>query len=314
MSAAACLLAYGLLVGIAAPRALRRRSCLDRTPGLGVIVWLSAMISVVVALGGGVALAVAAIVVSPTAQHVLDECVTSLCPVAIGEHGSTARWIVGGLVLVAAAGVVVALLGAGRAVIGGYVRTRAHATTARLLGDADPRLGALVVDVPEKVAYAVGGRLPAIVVSRTAVRALTDDELDVVLAHERAHLAGRHHVVLGLARALAAAVPTMRLFTTGTEELSRLVEMCADDVAVKGRNVRDLITAMLALSSTAPLPRSALGGASVGLAERAERLAARSNRSASRSSKIVLVAGTVLLLAGPLAVVTVLCEVVPLGL
>ncbi|MCX6465167.1 MAG: M56 family metallopeptidase [Pseudonocardiales bacterium] len=313
MSVAACLLAYGLLAGYAAPRVLSRRACMERAPAWGVVIWLSAMISVAVTLAGGVALAVATVVLSPTARHVLDECVASLCAAALGDHGSPARWILGGVVLLAAVGVGAALVGAGRAGLGGYVGTRAHARTARLLGAPDPRIGVLVVDVPEKVAYAIGGRLPAIVVSRVAVQALTDAELDVVLAHERAHLAGRHHLVLGVARALATAVPTMRLFTTGVEELGRLLEMCADDVAVRGREVRHLITAMLTLSSTARLPRAALGGAPVGMVERAERLTARLSPRATRKARVVLLAGTTTLLSGPVAAVAVLCAVIPVG-
>lgn len=311
MSAAACLLAYGMLVGAVAPRALQRRAWLDRVPGWGVAIWLSAIISVVVALVGGVTLAVGAIVLSPTARHVLDECVASVCSAALGEHGSATRWVVGVVVVLAGTGVVAAAVGAGRALVGLCIRTRTHAATARVLGNPDPRLGALVVDVPEKVAYAVGGRCRAIVVSRAAVQALTDDELDIVLAHERAHLAGHHHLVLNVARVLATAMPPVRLFSTGVEELGRLVEMCADDVAMHGRDVRNLITAMLALSSTALLPRSALGGASVGLVERAERLAERPSRAATRTARGVLVAGTAGLLVGPLATVAVLCGALP---
>lgn len=313
MSAAACLLAYSLLVGAVAPRALRRRAWIDRVPGVAVAIWLSAMLSVVVALAGGVALAVAAIVRSPTARHVLDECIASLCSVALGDHGSATRWAVGGAVVLAGVGVVTAAVSAGRALVGLCARTRAHVAAAGVLGQPDARLGALVVDVPEKVVYAVGGRCRAIVVSRAAVQALSDQELDVVLAHERAHLTGHHHLVLNVARVLATAVPSSRLFSTGLAELARLVEMCADDAAVRGRDVRDLITAMLALSSTARLPHSALGGASVGLAERAERLTERPSRGATRTARGgILLAGAVGLLVGPLATVLVLCGGLPL--
>ena len=63
----------GERVSAGAARALRRREWLHRAPGLGVAIWLSAILSVVVALVGGVAIALAAIVLSPTARHVLDE-------------------------------------------------------------------------------------------------------------------------------------------------------------------------------------------------------------------------------------------------
>ena len=45
---------------------------------------------------------------------------------------------------------------------------------------------------PEPAAYCVSGRPPAIVVTTAALGALDDRQLDAVVAHERAHLAGHH--------------------------------------------------------------------------------------------------------------------------
>jgi Zn-dependent protease with chaperone function len=46
--------------------------------------------------------------------------------------------------------------------------------------------------------YCVPGRLPTIVVTTGALAVLEPEQLAAVLAHERAHLAGRHHLLLAV--------------------------------------------------------------------------------------------------------------------
>jgi bla regulator protein blaR1 len=57
-------------------------------------------------------------------------------------------------------------------------------------------------------------------------------ELDVA-ADERAHLSGRHHLVLRLAAALERAFPWVRFFAVGAEQVAYLVEVAADDAAAR---------------------------------------------------------------------------------
>ncbi len=76
-------------------------------------------------------------------------------------------------------------------------------------GAADP----VVVQHATLAAYCLPGRGGRIVLTSAALAALSPDELAAVLAHERAHLSGRHHLALaaaaGLSRGLRlrAAVP-----------------------------------------------------------------------------------------------------------
>jgi beta-lactamase regulating signal transducer with metallopeptidase domain len=101
-----------------------------------------------------------------------------------------------------------------------------------------------------------------------------------VLAHERAHLAGRHHLLLTVTRSLAAVAPAVPLFARGTSAVARLAEMRADDVAARrvGRNQgrRTLLTALLAMAAgLAAVPAKAAwlpGGGGV-VAARVRRLA-----------------------------------------
>jgi Zn-dependent protease with chaperone function len=60
---------------------------------------------------------------------------------------------------------------------------------------------------------------------------LDPEQLTAVLAHERAHLAGRHHLLLAITRSLAAVAPFVPIFARGTGEVARLAEMRADDAA-----------------------------------------------------------------------------------
>lgn len=56
----------------------------------------------------------------------------------------------------------------------------------------------------EPAAYCVAGRYPTVILTTGALRALDPDQLDAVLAHERAHLAGHHHRLLALTPAMVA--------------------------------------------------------------------------------------------------------------
>jgi beta-lactamase regulating signal transducer with metallopeptidase domain len=72
-----------------------------------------------------------------------------------------------------------------------------------------------------------------------------------VLAHERAHLAGRHHLLLAATRSLAAVAPAVPLFARGASEVARLAEMRADDVAARHGGRRALLAALLAMGAGA---------------------------------------------------------------
>jgi Zn-dependent protease with chaperone function len=106
-------------------------------------------------------------------------------------------------------------------------RSRAHAEAALLAGRALPGTGAVVLDDPRPAAYCVAGRPAAIVVTSGALAVLDPPQLAAVLAHERAHLAHRHHLLATVTRGLAAAFPGVPLFQRGIAEVARLTEMAA---------------------------------------------------------------------------------------
>ncbi len=69
----------------------------------------------------------------------------------------------------------------------------------------------MVIDCPGPAAYSVAGRRPEVVVTSGAVDLLTGAQLGAVLAHEHAHLRGRHHRWALAAALVAEAMPIVPL-------------------------------------------------------------------------------------------------------
>jgi len=70
-----------------------------------------------------------------------------------------------------------------------------------------------------------------------------------VIAHERAHAAGRHDLLLDGARLLATAFPRIGLFGIAHTHLTRLIEIRADDIATVHRNPLSLARALVTMAS-----------------------------------------------------------------
>jgi len=96
-------------------------------------------------------------------------------------------------------------------------------------------------------------------------------QLHAVLGHEQAHLSQRHHLVLTLAELLETAFGRVGLFAAAHAEIARLVEMAADDAAIRHSDRLTLASALLTLASgRAPAP--ALGAGGTTAAQRIRRL------------------------------------------
>ena len=139
-----------------------------------------------------------------------------------------------------------------------------HRTLLALLAYGDPKVpGALVVDHPAAAAYCVPGLRSQIVISAGTLALLDQAELAAVLAHERAHLRARHDLVLLPFCALVRAVPRSRLVHRAHTTVALLVEMLADDRALRQRPARELATALLrvGVSGAGRAPSGALAAA-----------------------------------------------------
>jgi Zn-dependent protease with chaperone function len=124
-----------------------------------------------------------------------------------------------------------------------------------LLAHGDPKVpGALVLDHPAAAAYCVPGLRAKIVVSAGALKLLGPAELAAVLAHERAHLRERHDLVLLPFTALRRAFPRSRACAQAYREVSLLVEMLADDRALRARPARELVSALVRVGTAGQVP------------------------------------------------------------
>ena len=140
-----------------------------------------------------------------------------------------------------------------------------------------------------------------------AVRALDPGQLAAVLAHERAHLAGRHHRLLALARIGRGVLPFVPLMRDAEEQVARLVELHADDAATRTRDPRLLATALVVLAA-AGSPAPALAAGSADSVQRIHRLLGpaeplgRARRQLLRAAAAALALTPVLLALTPAAV------------
>lgn len=281
MNLAVCLLAYALSVTVLGPAMLSRVTRASAAPRWGIGAWLVMMGSVLVAAVTAVALFVSQTVTSwGRIGSVLTGCVAGLGMIARGGYGDLVQ--VGVLALAAMSTLAVAIL-IGRAALTLHRMRRdshRHLHAVRIaVGDTTPRGpdGAFVVDSDRRGVYCLAGRPHTIVVTRAALDALDDAQLAAVLAHERAHLSGRHYQVLALTRALSTLFPRVRLFTDGAAAVARLLEMRADDVAARRHSPDTVVDALLALSLprgtvTASTPAAALNAAGLAVTQRIERL------------------------------------------
>lgn len=108
----------------------------------------------------------------------------------------------------------------------------------------------LWLEYPEPVAYSIAGcgaLQPVIIVSRALADRLPARDLAAVLEHERAHLRGRHHLLVGLAEALAVALPRLPLMRTSPVLVRTLVELAADRAAARIHSAATVRAALVAM-------------------------------------------------------------------
>lgn len=307
MTTALLLVAFAALVANRGPALLLRSKWSDRAPRLGILTWQALSLSPVIAVVlAGMVLAIPAIPVTADVAAVLDACAQALSAGYLGAWGAVAGSL----------GAAAALVVIGRA---GYclvaVQVASWRERRRQL-DALLRIGrrhvswdALVVDHPAAAAYCVPGRRHQIVLTTAALRALDDRQLAAVLAHEQAHVQGRHDLVLGAAASLRRAFPRIRLFRDAERETMRLVEMLADDVAARSNERLTIATALVCLAEVAAPPAALNAGGATSLARVRRLVSPAQPLGVHRSALAVLT--VVALLAAPVAVVALCSVAVP---
>jgi beta-lactamase regulating signal transducer with metallopeptidase domain len=153
---------------------------------------------------------------------------------------------------------------------GGRRRRASHHDVLAVIARPGPSADVHVIDGDWPAVYCLPGRR-RIVLTTGALTCLDDGQLDAVLAHERAHLAGRHHLVLALAVALQRAFPGVGFFAVAARQVAYLVEVAADDAAARRAPRLTVASALLAVA-TAGVPAGALGAGGSAAARRIQRL------------------------------------------
>lgn len=133
-----------------------------------------------------------------------------------------------------------------------------------------------ILEVSEPLAYCLPGVRSRVVVSEGTLDSLTETELAAILRHERAHLRARHDLVLEAFTAAHAAFPRFVRSASALDAVQLLVELLADDAAVRATGRTPLARALVTCASgQTPLGALAAGGPSTVL--RVRRLCGRGN-------------------------------------
>jgi hypothetical protein len=277
-----------VLVGcVAAWPILARARWTWRSPLIGVATWhLWCLATVTAAVGLPVQVAL-----GPYRAPVPVALVRAAADAAGGRVvvvlGAARAAVLASAIGLAAAAAVVVALGHRAA-----VRTRCrHLDALALVARNDPAAGdALVLDHPGGAAYCVPGT-SVIVVSAGVLRALGPGELAAVTAHERAHLRARHDVALLPFVVLRRAFPWSGLAARTHDSVALLVEMCADDAAVRSHGRSRVRAALLRVATIDAVTPPGMLGAGSGVAIRVGRLSAPSRPLPAVVSAAVVMAG-----------------------
>lgn len=272
------------------PALLARASWPLRAPRAAVVLWQSvALAAVLSAFSAG--LAVAAMLFAPGPDGLPAAGVFQRID-AMGWP----LWLFAVLVLAATALIGFRLVTAVLQVAVGTRRRRArHRAMVDLLGECRPEMAGLrVLRVAEPLAYCLPGIRPRVVVSAGAIQTLHDTELAAILRHERAHLGARHDLVLESFVAVHTAFPRFVRSGSALAAVALLVELLADDAAVRTAGRGPLARALVACAS-APTPAGALAAGGPSTLLRIRRLAGPPN-SPALSVAAYLAAAAVLVL------------------
>lgn len=148
-----------------------------------------------------------------------------------------------------------------------------------------------VLDVPQPLAYCLPGVRSRVVVSEGTLSTLADAEVAAILTHERAHLRARHDLVLEAFTAVHAAFPRLVRSANALGAVQLLVELLADDAAVRAAGRAPLARALVACAS-GRAPSGALAASGPSTVLRVRRLGGRGN-SATLSAAAYLAAAAV---------------------
>ncbi|MGW8437899.1 M56 family metallopeptidase [Nocardiopsis sp. NPDC055879] len=285
---------------MAGPYVVRRASWVERAPRLGIVAWQTLSTAFVTSLVlGGLALSVPDLRLGTDLATLLQACLAAL----------RAQYATPGGATIGASGAALALLVLLRCgwrvtvtLLRATTDRHRHRETLRLLGSHPHQSGAVVIEHAVPAAYCLPGMRRQIVLTSGAIDALSEEQLRSVLAHERAHLSGRHDLVAALAIGLRTTFPGLALFRVVSEETTRLLELVADDAAARSTHRLVAAEAMLNVAGQ-PSPAGAFAAGGSGTGTRVRRLIA-GVRPFGRARTALASGATAALIALPIGVFT----------
>lgn len=274
MNAVTFLLVYAVALSWLAPAVLTSPMLADVHPRLSISGWLVAVASALFAWSAALVILVVGAVHSLATHTALTFCVETLGITDAVHLSSTVATVLVVVLLTLTAGVA---LYTARRVIVALLKTRRsncqHAEAVRIVGRPTEDADVVVITAEQPTAYCVSsGRRSVIVLTTGALDLLNPAQLAAVLAHERAHLRGRHHHIVATLNALSAALPRLPLMRAAARSVPALLEMCADDASTRSYGRAPLLASLVALSTRHRLPDGALAVAGTAVMDRALRL------------------------------------------
>ncbi|MDR6970439.1 M56 family metallopeptidase [Leifsonia shinshuensis] len=128
-----------------------------------------------------------------------------------------------------------------------------HMELLRLLSSPLPDVPSTrVIDHPAPAAYCLPGARSVTVLSEGMIELLSPAELDAVVAHERAHLRQKHHLLLDAFRSWKRSLPWFPIATRAQDAVALLIEMLADDTARRTSGDAVLAEAIRLVDATGP--------------------------------------------------------------
>ncbi|MFF7202835.1 MULTISPECIES: M56 family metallopeptidase [unclassified Streptomyces] len=226
------LLTLGALAAVAAPRLLSRADWPEREPVVALWVWQCVVAAVLLSFALSMTFSAAA------AWQLVRGHVFAPAPHGVVEAyalGANGPWSAVLAVVLACGGLWTAAM-LTREILRARLRRRQRRSEllvrSPLMPGEQPGSEPLVVlEGARPDAWWLPGAAPQLVITTAALRRLKGRQLDAVLAHEQGHAQARHDWLLHCSSALANGFPQIPVFAAFRDEMHRLVELAADDVA-----------------------------------------------------------------------------------
>jgi Zn-dependent protease with chaperone function len=277
------------------PATLARATWPTRAPRAAIVLWQAiALAAVLSAFSAGIAIASRLFVPGPDGRPTAT--ITSEIE-ALGWPLWTAYVIVFAVTLVIGARLTYAVV---QVAIATRRRRAHHRMVIDLVGKSQGT-HLRILDVEQPLAYCLPGVRSRVVVSEGALNMLADNEMAAILTHERAHLRARHDLVLEMFTAVHAAFPRFVRSAHALHAVRLLIELLADDAAVRATGPTPLARALVACAS-GHTPSGALAAGGPTTVLRVRRLGGRPNSRALAATAYLTAAAVLVVPTVALAV------------